>query len=111
MKRIVYSGGAVLTGDAMAHSVALYAISLARIGAADTVRIPVVADGLLSTVELVLGPASQLIIEDAGTEFESEFDDGDYLAHVVERRQLLDHPPTIQPSERDASDSSSFDDL
>ncbi len=111
MKRILYSSGSVLTGDDVAHAVALYATSLARAGAADLVRIPVIKDGLPGTVEIVIGPASQLIIEDAGDEFDVDFDSDPYLQRLVESRSRLDNPPTVEPGPRAAGDSWSLDDL
>ena len=107
MKRILYSGGSVLTGDGIAHSIALYATSLARAGTAEAVVIPIVAHGKLSTAEIVIGPASQLMVEDAGSEFDGKIDEGDCLAQLEERRSRLDTPPSVQPSAPDDVKSSS----
>ena len=109
MKRILYSSGSVLTGDGIAHSIALYAASLARVGTAETVVIPIVAYGKLGTAEIVIGPASQLMVEDAGSEFDGKIDEGDCLALLEERRSKLDNPPGVQPTAPDDVMSSSLD--
>jgi hypothetical protein len=111
MKRILYSGGSVLTGDNIAHSVAMYAASLARAGSADAVIIPMVKDGILGTIEIVIGPASQLMVEDAGVEFDAEFNDGPYLEMLAERRSRLDNPPGVQPSAPATEESTALDDF
>ncbi|MBG6054380.1 hypothetical protein IWX81_000770 [Salinibacterium sp. CAN_S4] len=111
MKRIHYSGGSVLTGDNIAHSFALYAASLAIAGSADAVIIPVVKDGAFGTAEIVIGPASQLMVEDAGIEFDAEFDEAPYLAQLDERRGRLDSPVGVQPSAAGEVASSMIDDF
>ncbi|MGV8896073.1 MAG: hypothetical protein ACOH10_00940 [Rhodoglobus sp.] len=111
MKRILYSSGSVLTGDEIAHAVALYATSLARAGQADTVSLPVIQDGVPGMVEIVIGPTSQLIVEDAGDEFDADFDAGPYLERLAERRRELENPPAIQPEPTDDTESLSLDDL
>ena len=111
MKRILYSSGSVLTGDKMAHAVAMYATSLARTGQAASVCIPVIKDGLPAMAEFVIGPASQLIVEDAGVEYDADFDDGPFLLQLAESRDRLDNPPKVEPRARDAGDSLSLDDF
>ncbi|MBC7589643.1 MAG: hypothetical protein H7226_01190 [Salinibacterium sp.] len=111
MKLILYAGGSVLTGDVVAHSVAEYATALAQAGKADTVRIPVIKDGRLNSVELVIGPASQLIIEDAGGDFEDAFHDDTQLGTVLEKLKALRNPEQVQPRPSTAGDDSSLDDL
>lgn len=109
MKRIHFSGGSVLTGDRIAHSIALYAASLARAGSAEVVVIPIVTHGQPGTAEIVIGPASELMVEDAGSEFDGEIDEGDCLVLLEERRGRLDTPPGVQPSAPDDVMSSSLD--
>ena len=111
MKLIHYAGGSVLTGDDVAHTVAEYATALAQAGKADTVRIPVIKDGLLNAVELVIGPASQLIIEDTVEEFEDAFHDGTLLGAVLAKLEALRNPEQVQPRPPTARDDPSLDDV
>lgn len=64
MKRIRYAGGSFLTGDAIADALLDYATALARAGTADHVIVPGLgADEAPTSVDVVVGPASQLIAE------------------------------------------------
>lgn len=61
MHRINYAGDSLLTGTAIAHAVLHYAKELALEGASDTVEIPTIGEaGQRETVELLIGPASEL---------------------------------------------------
>jgi len=61
MRRVYYSSGSMLTGDAIAQAVLEYAEALAKDGRADIVEIPVVlASGGQGTATLLVGPSSQL---------------------------------------------------
>jgi hypothetical protein len=97
MKRILYASGSVLTGDAVAHSVVQYATVLAKADTADTVTIPVYLEGQVSTVEMLIGPSSQLMVEDAGDDPAGAFADGSYLTEIDQRRDRLENPPAIIP--------------
>jgi hypothetical protein len=64
MRRLLYPGGALYTGDEIAAAVLEYARELARNETADTVFVPGrKADGEEGSVEFLLGPASQLVSE------------------------------------------------
>lgn len=64
MKRISYAGGVIVTGDEIADTIMDYAAMLARAGIADHVRVPAIAsDDSVFSVDLLIGPASQLIAE------------------------------------------------
>lgn len=66
MKRVLYAGGAFLTDDAVATALTSYAAALARVDSADTVIVPGLNEqGVSHDVEVLLGPASQMLIEDA----------------------------------------------
>jgi hypothetical protein len=72
MKRILYSGGVVVTGDQVADAILEYASELARHESSDTLQVPSITEaGVVSHTQLLLGPASQFVIE----EFETSFDD------------------------------------
>lgn len=63
MKLIHYAGETFLTGDGVADALLDYATALARRARADRVALPVISDGELARIEIVLGPASQLVVE------------------------------------------------
>ncbi|MGN6428805.1 MAG: hypothetical protein ACTHMF_18475 [Leifsonia sp.] len=66
MRRIVYAGGTLYTGDAIAEALLDYARALARNGTADTVFVPAHSgegEGDPGSIELLIGPASQLVSE------------------------------------------------
>ncbi|QIS38126.1 hypothetical protein [Clavibacter capsici] len=83
MHIIHYADGHYLTGDEVAAAVVGYAEALAREGtAAATVVIPVrVADGSVERVELLIGPASQLVVE-AGEPGGDELRDPELVARI-----------------------------
>jgi hypothetical protein len=69
MRRIVYAGTTFLTGDDLAASLLDYARALARKGSSDTVALPArMASGSVETVQILIGPASQLVSEPADLE-------------------------------------------
>jgi hypothetical protein len=70
MKRIAYAGIVVITGDRIADAIISYAAALARQGGADAVSIPAVdEEGNETSAQILIGPASQLVVEpvDTGT--------------------------------------------
>src|SRR5439155_14780063 len=65
MKRIHYASGTLVTGDAIADVLMRYAASLAANNAAADVHAPALLEsGQLGDVQLLLGPASQILAED-----------------------------------------------
>lgn len=95
MKRILYASGSVLTGDAIAHAVVRYATILARAGSADLITIPVLQAGDRGTVEMLIGPSSQLMVEDAGPGPMETLDEESFLAELEARRDTLEHPRPV----------------
>lgn len=87
MRELSYSGGSVITSDEAAEAVLAYAAALANHDRAATVRIPAV--GLAAgatTVEMLVGPASQL----ASFPVESDQDEPAADAFVAELQSLID---------------------
>lgn len=85
MRRIVYAGTSFLTGDELAASLLDYARALARQGSSDTVSLPAkTASGAVGTVEILIGPASQLVSEPAELEG-PEIEDAIALADLHKR--------------------------
>jgi hypothetical protein len=68
VQTIHYAEGRYLTGDDIAREVVECAQALAREGtAAETVTVPVrLPDGGAGSVEILIGPASQIVVEPAG---------------------------------------------
>jgi hypothetical protein len=83
---IHYADGRYLTGDDIALAVVECAEALAREGtAAETVRVPVrLPEGDVGIVEILIGPASQIVVEPAGPSDE-ELRDPDALARIREQ--------------------------
>jgi len=76
MRRVYYSSGSMLTGDAIAHAVLEYAEALAKDGRADIVEIPVVlASGSTGMATLLIGPSSQLASVTEESELRIPLDD------------------------------------
>ncbi|WP_344739393.1 hypothetical protein [Microbacterium awajiense] len=62
MKRIVYAGSELLTGDAIADSLMSLSQALADVRAAASVDIPVILpSGARGVASLLVGPASQIV--------------------------------------------------
>ena len=85
MKYIVYGENRVMTGDAIAEAVIAYAAALGQNGTTDIVDVPTSDEhGSATTAELLLGPASQLMIETAPDD-ELEPEDEALVAELVRR--------------------------
>jgi hypothetical protein len=106
MKRILYNGGTVITGDAIAHAVIEYASELARHESSDTVDIPTVnAAGVSARTELLLGPASQFVIEPVGSAQDDPIDEALIAEIETKTTKLLDPKPVA------SADTSGYPDL
>jgi len=92
MKRIFYASGSVVTGDRTADAVITYAQVLADREASDVIEIPVFsADGTVGRAQLLVGPASQLMVV-SESERHVEFDDEETLRHIDQRIEGLLRP-------------------
>jgi hypothetical protein len=105
MKRVYYASGSVLTGDRMADAVVRYAGALAMRDGSDLIDIPIsLGDGTTARAQLLIGPASQLVVipeaeEQEGPEDEATIDD------LTQRARLLSSP---RPHASNESTDSSF---
>lgn len=103
MKRIFYASGSVLTSDRVADAVVHYAEALAVRETSDTVDIPVrLQTGEVGRAQLLIGPASQLVIVPETTTLE-EPDDDDAVKSMQELTARL-AAARPQPSERESDD-------
>ncbi|MDA3804720.1 hypothetical protein PED38_07915 [Clavibacter sp. CT19] len=83
---IHYADGRYLTGDDIASAVVECAQALAREGtAAATVEVPVrLPEGGVGTIEILIGPASQIVVEPAGSS-DDELRDTDAVERIRAR--------------------------
>lgn len=82
---MIYGENKVMTGDEIAEAVLAYAAALGESGTTDIVEIPASdADGVGTVAEVLLGPASQVMVEPAPDD-ELEPDDTD-LVNELQRR-------------------------
>jgi hypothetical protein len=92
MKRIYYASGSVLTGDRMADTVVSYAAALASRELSDTVDIPIaLPDGEVARAQLLIGPASQLVVVPEPDALNGPEDDAT-IAELSKRRLQLSSP-------------------
>lgn len=87
MKRIYYASGSVVTSDRTADAVVAYAQALAARESSDTIDIPIFAAGAhAGRAQLVVGPASQLMVVTEDPWHEAFEDEGtlDLLARRTE---------------------------
>ncbi|MCS6586945.1 GAF and ANTAR domain-containing protein [Curtobacterium flaccumfaciens pv. flaccumfaciens] len=89
MKNLVYGGARVMTGDAIADAVLTYSVALAQHGATDVVDVPTAdADGVATTVKILLGPAIAVLAEPAPDD-ELEPEAGSFVADLARRTHRL----------------------
>jgi hypothetical protein len=89
MKYVVYGENRVMTGDAIADAVLAYAAALGQNGTTDIVDIPTADEhGQRVDAELLLGPASQVMVEPAPDD-ELEPEDDDLVAELQRRTSAV----------------------
>ena len=107
MKRILYATAEFTTDDEIADALLEYASVLAIINSADVVQFPGLdTDGTVRRMEIVIGPASQLLAMDADATAEL---DGEAAAAEIRERMRRRLPASFEmsgaisgPSESDA---------
>jgi hypothetical protein len=110
MKRIYYSSGSVLTGDRIAEAVIEYAEVLALRDTSDTIDVPIsLAGGGVGRAQLLIGPASQLVLVPAESEPDEdlpveELEDPDTLAELDRRTALHSSPRPLANDDADTTD-------
>lgn len=97
MKRIIYAGSEFLTGDEIAVALLRYSAALAEVGEAETVTIPALEeDGSIGSIDLLVGPASQIVARPAGTGATELIDVG-VLAELEARTRRLRPVAVVDP--------------
>jgi hypothetical protein len=98
MKRILYSGGIVVTGDQVADAILEYASELARQESSDTLDVPSINEaGVIGHTQLLLGPASQFVVEEVETSFDDPVDP-DLVDTINEKTGHLQAPKPVASS-------------
>lgn len=100
MKNIRYDSSILLTSDDVANAVIEYAAALSGGDRADTVAVPCVApDGTMTTTKILIGPASELVVEDAEEDV-LEADDPQFVARLRAAADTFGHNKPIHAAEQ-----------
>lgn len=100
MKHIHYDSSTILTSDDVADAVIEYAAALAGGDRADTVAVPTIAaDGTRTTTKILIGPSSEIVIEDAD-EDELEVQDDEFVARLRAAARTFGHSEPIHADTR-----------
>jgi hypothetical protein len=107
MKKLVYAGTELLTGDDIAMAVLRYCQALAEARTAELIEIPVLtADGSRTRATFIVGPSSQMIaVDEDGSGEGEEIVDLDVIARLEER--IRAQHPTAHSNQHDATNHSS----
>jgi hypothetical protein len=105
MKSIHYDGSTLLTSDDVADAVIEYAAALSGGDRADTVDVPCVGDdGTMTTTKILIGPASEMVVEDADDDALETTDD-QFVARLREAAETFGHSKPIHAADRDTTTS------
>ncbi|MDM7892813.1 hypothetical protein [Curtobacterium caseinilyticum] len=100
MKHIRYDSSSILTSDDVADAVIEYAAALAGGDRADTVAIPAVADdGTMTTTKILIGPSSEIVVEDAEDD-ELEVEDDEFVRRLRAAARTFGHSEPIHADTR-----------
>ena len=109
MRKISYSDEHFVTSDAIAERVLHYAKLLGREGTADVVSVPALADdGSTVSVEVLIGPASQITAVEVESR-EVEFDDETEVVADLDRRTAALQPAGPVVAEGSVNPGTSLD--
>jgi hypothetical protein len=104
VKNIRYNGTVILTGDDVADAVIEYAEALSSGGRSDTIEVPAIApDGTMTTTKILIGPTSELVIEDADDD-ELEVNDPRFVGRLRSAATTFGHVEPLHATERPAPD-------
>ncbi|GAA1494369.1 hypothetical protein [Curtobacterium herbarum] len=100
MKTIRYDNTAILTSDDVADAVIEYAAALSGGDRADTVAVPAVAeDGTMTTTKILIGPTSEVVVEDAD-EDALELENDEFVARLRAAARTFGHDTVIHADTR-----------
>jgi len=99
MKLINYGDTDWLIGDDAADLLLEYSVLMAKGATADSLDVEVLTtEGARESVKLLIGPATMMTARPISSELE-EPDNAETIADVRERINLIESPPSVQPSE------------
>lgn len=100
MRQITYGGGAFVTSDEIADALLEYAAALSNADRAATVHVPAIDTfGKTSDIQVLVGPASQLMSESMEGE-ETALNGTEFIGGIAIRMETLRR--TFIPSEGDS---------
>ncbi|PYY46221.1 hypothetical protein [Curtobacterium sp. MCBD17_023] len=100
MKHIHYDSSTILTSDDVADAVIEYAAALSGGDRADTVAVPAIAaDGTMTTTKILIGPSSEIVIEDA-EEDDLELENDEFVARLRAAASTFAHNEPIHADTR-----------
>ena len=103
MRKVIYAGSAFYTGDRLAEALLEYANLLAHRDMSETVYVPGrTPDGVRGDIEVLIGPASQLLSEPTDEEFEEIVDEEVVRKFLVEIEKLRPARPRMETPESQA---------
>ena len=109
MERIHYAGGTIVTGTEIARALLQYAAALAKNDTSATIDVPARDEnGRLTTANLLIGPASQLVSLSEASQDE-EIVDEELVAELRMRTQHLGPRRAIADGELFAEDADADD--
>lgn len=98
MMRVEYAGGTMLTGSQIADAVLRYASALSDAHLSMSLDVPGrTADGVNGRFQILLGPASQILVEPTGDP--DEIVDAEFLVEINRVTALLLEPPNVEPTD------------
>ncbi|HWH27202.1 MAG TPA: hypothetical protein VNT53_11230 [Pseudolysinimonas sp.] len=108
MLRFQYAGSSFLTGDAIAEAVLDLGATLARVQSSTYLDVPgITSKGVRGIFRVLLGPASQMLLEP--TLDQNELEDPDFVAQVRSRIAQLERTPRALPVNTPPSTYMEFD--
>lgn len=95
MKRIAYAEEWLTTDDRVADLVLQYARALARNETADTITIPVLEGDLVRHAQILIGPASQIMVLELDEPSPAGMEAGVTVADLEARLHQLQMPQSV----------------
>lgn len=84
---MTYAGSEFVTGDDIASALLSCGRALAEAGEAEAVTVPSWEEGTVTGVMILIGPASQIVVQDAHVDADELIDDSAIARlHAIERR-------------------------
>jgi len=103
MRKVIYAGTSFYTGDRLAEALLEYANLLAHRNMSETVYVPArTPEGVRGEIEVLIGPASQLVSEPTDGQFEEIEDEAVVERFKRETAKLGPARPRLETAETQA---------